>query len=169
MKIVQVSLWTNIAVLIVLFLIGGLLLLLTLPPGGPQGVAAVTTRGDRIMAIRAVGIRPQEEAKQVVVFGDAHARTQYLVVAEPVHARTAAPYHEYRLSQSEWATINTIRQQWCVNPPRSVEQDDPRGQYAVGFRCTEGSVQSYRQLHLEATALPPELNNLIMLTQERLP
>jgi hypothetical protein len=41
----RVSLKLNLIVVTAVFIIGGLMICITLPPGGPDGVAAVTTRG----------------------------------------------------------------------------------------------------------------------------
>jgi hypothetical protein len=63
---------------------------------------------------------------------------------------------EIALSDDEWHVLNAAYQQWCTNPPHSVEWEESRS-YDMGISC---SSDFGRHIQIQETQLSPELRTL---------
>lgn len=154
-------LWLNVLVLIVILALGSIFIWIIFPPGGPRGVAAVTTRGGRMLALRlpSSDLNPQ---KQIVVFDDKPLPKPRIVIFEPASPQAGDQYEEIQLTVEQWTAINNIRKEWCENAPMFPS---PSGNmfYDIGIHCENRVLQSARRIVIPVDYLPPDLQELVNL------
>jgi hypothetical protein len=158
----KVSLTTNLLFILAIMMLGGLFILAQLPPGGPDGVAAVTTRGGRMFVVRfpASSTSPQH---QIEVFDSSTSPRPRIAIFEAVNARDGDPYHEVQLTDNQWQAIEGLRQQWCRGSPAFLPSVGDPPQYAIGLRCEAHGLRSSRQVMIPADELPRAIRDLIVL------
>jgi len=154
-------LWINILVIIAVFVLGGVFILVILPPGGSRGVAAVTTRGGRMVVLRLPSTNSQPQ-KQLVVFDNEPLPRPRIVILEPAIPQAGAQYEEMQLTIEQWTSIDNIRGQWCNNAPKFLLQESAPF-YDIGIRCQNSGFRSSKRIIVPVDELPTDFQRLLDL------
>jgi hypothetical protein len=155
----RVSLRTNILVIMAVFLLGGLVVLCRLPPGGPEGVAVATTRGGSMLVLR-LPLSKDYPQKQIIVFNNEPLPQPRIAIFETVESRDGEPYKKVQLTFEQWITIDNIREQWCINTPNFTLQQNAAF-YDVGLRCQYSGFRSSKRVMVPIGELPNDLQELM--------
>jgi len=151
------------AILLLAFalLAGGAMALIIFTPGGPNGVAAVTTRGGRVFVLRFPSsvASPQQE---IVVFNNETISRSRIAVLEGVE-ESDNTYKEVQLIIDQWQKIDNLRKKWCDQAPnyRTIRNGEPF--YDIGLRCLSGGWLSTRRVMIPIEEFPDELQKLTKL------
>ncbi|NNJ11551.1 hypothetical protein EKD04_014535 [Chloroflexales bacterium ZM16-3] len=158
----NVSLTTNLLVVLATFAVGGFFVLLQLPPGGSGGIAAVTTRGGQMVIVR-YPKPPTGPQLQIVVFDSATLATPRLAVLAAADACDIDLSRAVQLAPSQWQALDELRQQWCAAPPHFPSAASAAPIYAIGLRCENSNHGMPRAAYLRVLgdALPASVQDLI--------
>lgn len=158
----NVSLRTNLVVVLATFVTGGFFVLLLLPPGEASGIAAVTTHGGQMFIVR-YPRPPSGPQRQIVVFDDSTLARPRLAVLADADAREFDLDSAVQLDRDQWQAIDALRQQWCAASPRFPSAASAAPAYDIGLRCENSNHGMPRAAYVRAPgdALPASVQDLI--------
>ncbi|NTU83268.1 MAG: hypothetical protein HGA45_28510 [Chloroflexales bacterium] len=166
----NVSLRTNLLVVLATFAVGGFFVLLLLPPGESSGIAAVTTRGGQMFIIR-YPKPPVGPQRQVVVFDSTTLSRPQLAVLADADACEVDLGSAVQLTSSQWQAIDGLRQQWCAESPYFPSAASAAPVYDIGLRCEYSNHGMPRAIYVRAPGdvLPTSVQRLIALFPQSMP
>jgi hypothetical protein len=166
----NVSLKTNLLVILATFVVGDFFALLQLPPAGSGGVAAMTTRGDRMFVVRypKPPTGPQRQIEVSDVTTGSHPR---LAMLANVDARDGATDSSVELTLDQWQAIDGLRQQWCADSPHFPSAASAAPVYDIGLCCEYSNHGMPRSIYVRTPgdALPISVQRLIELFPQSMP
>jgi hypothetical protein len=161
----EVSLKTNTIILLVMFAFGGFFLLIQMPSGGANGVAAATTRGGRMFVIRPPEVAQSTLPRQITIFENYEglSDTSRAVFYELNNSSGEAETKSIQLSLEQWNAIAELQDTWCKLIPKNRIHEQSSLFYDIGMRCRGPFGISARQIKLRGDELPIELQQIIVV------
>jgi hypothetical protein len=160
----NVSLKTNLLVVLATFVVGGFFVLLQLPPSEASGISAVTTRGGQMFILR-YPKPPAGLQRQIVVFDSTTLSRPRLAVLAAADVHDIDLSGAMQLTPSQWQAIDMLRQQWCAAPPHFPSAASDALVYDIGLRCEYSNHGMPRPTYVRVpgNALPNSAQSLIAL------
>lgn len=160
----DVSLRTNLIILLVLFSCGGFFILIQMPSGGPGGVAAATMRGGKMFVIRPPQGAQLTIPEQITIFenNDRLSDMSRVVFYELNDSIGTENTKSVQLTHKQWGEIAKLRDNWCTSIPVNRLREQSSLLYDIGMRCHGPFGISSRQIKLRGDELPVELRRSII-------
>jgi hypothetical protein len=149
-----------------MFAFGGFFILIQMPSGGANGVAAATTRGGRIFVIRPPQVAQSTLPRQITIFenNEGLSTTSRVVFYEFNNIRGEEETKSVQLTLDQWNRIDELRDKWCQSIPINRIREQSPILYDIGVRCT-GPFGNTRQIKLLGDELPIELQQIITIPE----
>lgn len=122
--------------------------------GTIPSVDALVTRSDRIIAVRFPDTNNPYREQVIIVGNHPHMISRTIVLNDQDGIVT-------KLSPKQWADWNTLRLDWCVNPPALQGNTEPL--FRIALRCPMDidTLLNIRVIEIPAQDLPPSLRTLL--------